>query len=125
MFWQWTFVRWFGLQEPASAFFSLFNFLSHLIAWRLYVRTVMQLKPGLLSTSSASAQQSSLNRLIETLVRPIDPMFWMHCVNAFFALNAWMWSTTFHAKETNFTEVIFHDKKDESLVLFLINLKFA
>lgn len=41
---KWTFKRFLGIQEPASALFSLINLLSTLIGWLMYHRKITQLR---------------------------------------------------------------------------------
>ena len=43
-FFQWPFVQMFGLQEPASVFISIFNFISHLSVLQ-YRRSVSSATP--------------------------------------------------------------------------------
>ena len=54
---KWTFKRFLGIQEPASALFSLINLLSTLIGWLIYHRTISRLRstvklPALFSKST-------------------------------------------------------------------------
>lgn len=72
---KWPFVRLFGIQEPASMIFSVFNGLAHLSI--LYYRK---------------------------LIPSSTPMYYVWHGAAITAINAWSWSTIFHCKDTDFTE---------------------
>ena len=37
---QWPFVRFLGIQEPASVLFSIFNGVGHILGWRMFKSTV-------------------------------------------------------------------------------------
>lgn len=75
---KWPFARLFGIQEPASALFSFFNGLSHLVMICYFNRRV-----------SSSA-----------------PLYYVWHAYALIALNAWFWSVIFHIRDTNFTEMM-------------------
>ncbi|KAI1286116.1 Post-GPI attachment to proteins factor 3 [Halotydeus destructor] len=88
---KWTFIRIFGAQEPASALFSLFNLISTYIAWSRY-------RDGL---------NGSPNHRRDTKVqfKPTeDPYFYVTTISAILAINAWLWSTIFHAHDFPVTE---------------------
>ncbi|XP_017780018.1 PREDICTED: post-GPI attachment to proteins factor 3 [Nicrophorus vespilloides] len=73
---KWPFIRIFGVQEPASVLFSLFNFYANL--------------------------QGILN--FRKTVRPDAPMFWFWHFFCIVSLNGWFWSTVFHARDFPNTE---------------------
>jgi hypothetical protein len=75
---KWPFVRLFGIQEPASAIFSVLNGFSHILMLRYFRSKV---------TSAA-------------------PMFYIWHIYSLSAINAWIWSTVFHIRDTNFTELM-------------------
>lgn len=75
---KWPFARLFGIQEPASAIFSLLNGLSFFIAWKRFA-------------SKVNANQ---------------PMYYVWFGYALISMNAWMWSTVFHSRDTNITEML-------------------
>lgn len=75
---KWPFVRLFGIQEPASVVFSLLNALPHFIMMFRFRKTV---------PSSA-------------------PMYYIWHINALVGINAWFWSTVFHARDFPFTEMM-------------------
>ncbi|KAL2733341.1 post-GPI attachment to proteins factor 3 [Vespula maculifrons] len=75
---KWPFIRIFGCQEPASVLFSIFNFYAH---WVLY-------------------------RKFKRIVNSKYPMFYIWTYFSFICLNGWFWSTIFHARDTDFTEVM-------------------
>lgn len=33
---QWPFIRFLGIQEPASVLFSIFNGIGHILGWRMF-----------------------------------------------------------------------------------------
>ena len=45
LFSQWPFVRWLGMQEPASAIFSLMNLMCHMVMLRRFMTLVPQHAP--------------------------------------------------------------------------------
>ncbi len=73
---KWPFHRFLGMEEPASAIFSLFNFAAH--AW-------MQL------------------RLRREVPREA-PMLRVWQVYGLVSFNTWFWSLVFHSHDVNFTE---------------------
>lgn len=73
---KWPFVRIFGIQEPASVIFSLLNGLSHFVNWQKYKRTVPKTAPN----------------------------YWLWQIQAALSVNAWIWSTIFHSRDTALTE---------------------
>lgn len=72
---KWPFVRFLGIQEPASVLFSIMNGL-----WHLRILTYRKLVPTKI------------------------PMYYIWHVYALIGFNAWFWSTVFHTKDTEFTE---------------------
>ncbi|KAJ3091817.1 Post-GPI attachment to proteins factor 3 [Quaeritorhiza haematococci] len=73
---KWPFIRLWGLQEPASVLFSILNFWAHY--------------KGLLR-----------------LRRQIPERYFMlhfYKMHSYLALNAWVWSTVFHARDRPWTE---------------------
>jgi len=85
---KWTFKRFFGIQEPASAIFSLMNLIAYFIAWNHYASNAINLKFSKRTTSSF--------KLIEFYQLCYDKEFILNTFNAIAALNAWFWSTIFH-----------------------------
>ncbi|XP_003748563.1 post-GPI attachment to proteins factor 3 [Galendromus occidentalis] len=73
---KWPFVRWFGLQEPASAVFSLLNLLANFYGWSEFNKRI-----------------SSNNRF---------HALWK--CQAYLAMNAWFWSLAFHSRDIYLTE---------------------
>ncbi|XP_030044953.1 GPI-specific phospholipase A2-like PGAP3 [Microcaecilia unicolor] len=73
---KWPFSRFLFFQEPASAFASLLNGLANFIM---------------------------LNRY-RTSVPPSSPMYHTCVAFACVSLNAWVWSTVFHTRDTDVTE---------------------
>lgn len=73
---KWPFVRWLGLQEPASAVFSLLNLASHALMLRRFV----------------------------TVVPRQAPLYWLWVSYGLVCVNGWFWSTIFHARDTKLTE---------------------
>ncbi|KAH9520064.1 Post-GPI attachment to proteins factor 3 [Bulinus truncatus] len=72
---KWPFVRYTGIQEPASMVFSLLNCLSHISIF--YYRA---------------------------LVSPSTPMFYVWHGNALVGIITWLCATVFHARDTSLTE---------------------
>ncbi|XP_053688104.1 post-GPI attachment to proteins factor 3 [Sabethes cyaneus] len=74
---KWPFIRALGLQEPASVFFSMTNFYTHYSMLKKFRREV----------------------------RPDSPMYTLWHVFSYICLNAWIWSTVFHARDFPITEL--------------------
>ncbi|XP_012262614.1 post-GPI attachment to proteins factor 3 [Athalia rosae] len=75
---KWPFVRMLGLQEPASVFFSVLNFLAHFMMYKRFRKEV----------------------------RPSNPMYSAWTYFSVVCMNGWMWSTVFHARDKAFTEMM-------------------
>jgi len=75
---KWPFVRVFGIQEPASTIFSILNLCSNLYMLNWFIKTVP-------STTQ---------------------MFSVWVLYSLTAVNAWIWSTVFHTRDTHFTEMM-------------------
>ncbi|XP_046390120.1 post-GPI attachment to proteins factor 3 [Ischnura elegans] len=73
---RWPFVRFLGLQEPASVLFSLLNFSSHMIMLQLFRKEVPR----------------------------TAPMYWVWHFHSLVCMHAWFWSSVFHGWETPLTE---------------------
>ncbi|KAJ8725351.1 hypothetical protein PYW08_003534 [Mythimna loreyi] len=76
---RWPFIRILGMQEPASAFASVLNF-------------------------AANAYMFRKLRRMSALKGPATPFVKFWCVFAMVCMNAWVWSTIFHMRDTYFTE---------------------
>ncbi|CAF1553693.1 unnamed protein product [Rotaria magnacalcarata] len=75
---KWPFTRLLGIQEPASTLFSVLNLLSNYIfGYRV------------------------LRRSLRYGVHPLYSMWIMFCL---ISMNAWVWSTIFHARDKPLTE---------------------
>ncbi|KAL9913996.1 per1-like protein PGAP3 isoform 1-T1 [Glossina fuscipes fuscipes] len=75
---QWPFIRFMGLQEPASVYFSILNFVAH-------VRNIKRFRRE---------------------VRPDSPCYKLWHLFAFVCLNGWLWSIIFHARDLPLTELL-------------------
>ncbi|XP_075238229.1 per1-like protein PGAP3 isoform X2 [Lycorma delicatula] len=75
---KWPFVRWLGMQEPASVIFSLCNLAVNALMLRRFYKQV----------------------------RPGGPMYWCWTFYAFVCVNAWIWSSVFHTRDLPFTEMM-------------------
>ncbi|KNC99060.1 uncharacterized protein SPPG_06009 [Spizellomyces punctatus DAOM BR117] len=73
---KWPFIRFLGLQEPASVIFSILNGYMHWIGYRKLRRHIPRWYP--------------LRRI--------------YLLNALLGVNAWIWSTVFHARDFPLTE---------------------
>lgn len=88
---QWTFFRIFGIQEPASALFSVLNLVATYLAWRRYCHRILRVK------------RKDEPAVVE------DPFFITTTISAILGMNAWLWSTVFHVHDFPLTEVQFDD----------------
>lgn len=75
---KWPFVRILGIQEPASAIFSILNLLPHIYMFREMRKTVSS----------------------ETKTYPV----WLGY--SLVSINTWTWSTIFHTRDWDFTEKV-------------------
>ena len=75
---KWPFIRIFGIQEPASALFSVFNLIPHILM---------------------------LRRIGESIPRETKTYFvWLgYCL---VSINTWTWSTIFHTRDWDITEKV-------------------
>jgi len=73
---KWPFVRFLGIQEPASTIFSLGNLAAHVIGWRKFSLAV--------SKNYLFYKQAKLYFLVN--------------------VNAWVWSAVFHSRDLDITE---------------------
>lgn len=75
---KWPFIRFCGAQEPASAFFSVLNGLSFYFMWKKFRRKVQH----------------------------FAPTYYIWNGYALVNMNAWLWSTVFHTRDTPITEML-------------------
>lgn len=73
---KWPFARVLGIQEPASAVFSLFNLVPHLFFLRKF----------------------------RGAVSPTTKMYNVWTMYGVISMNTWVWSTVFHSRDFSFTE---------------------
>ena len=75
---KWPFIRILGIQEPASALFSVFNLIPHILM---------------------------LRRMRESIPRETKTYFvWLgYCL---VSINTWTWSTIFHTRDWDITEKV-------------------
>lgn len=76
---KWPFVRFLGIQEPASVLFSILNLLSNYFFGYQVLRRNLQLG-----------------------VHPLYSMWFIFCL---ISMNAWIWSTIFHTRDKPLTEI--------------------
>ncbi|XP_068716395.1 post-GPI attachment to proteins factor 3-like isoform X1 [Montipora foliosa] len=74
---KWPFVRFLGIQEPASVLFSIFNAAGHILGWRM-------LRSRVPSTNY--------------------DMYLVWKIGVVIDVNAWLWSMVFHTRDLNWTE---------------------
>jgi len=75
---KWPFIRIFGVQEPAAAFFSILNLACHIMMF--------------------SEFQSKVN--------PKAPFYHVSKMYFYVSFNAWIWSIVFHTRDIRFTEIM-------------------
>ncbi|GLV34388.1 Post-GPI attachment to proteins 3 [Carabus blaptoides fortunei] len=73
---KWPFIRVYGVQEPASVLFSLLNMYAHYTMFKRFKKSV----------------------------RSDAPYYWLWLSFSAVCINAWIWSTIFHARDLPFTE---------------------
>lgn len=74
---KWPFVRFFGIQEPASVAFSLLNLYVHL----------------------------KMIKRFQKEVRPDSPFYWVWFIYCMICCHAWLWSSIFHTRDFPLTEL--------------------
>ncbi|KAI4461846.1 per1-related [Holotrichia oblita] len=77
-FGKWPFIRFLGMQEPASTIFSLVNLYAHV---RMMIR-------------------------MQTELRPDTPLKWLWLGYGVVSCHAWIWSAIFHSRDLPFTEMM-------------------
>ncbi|KAF6257932.1 Per1-like protein [Scenedesmus sp. NREL 46B-D3] len=85
-FGKWPFIRVLGAQEIASVLFSIANMLAHAHCMRRYLCYVR--------TSSGCADCGVHGY----------PYYWLWLVYSMVNVNAWLWSSVFHCRDTKATE---------------------
>jgi len=75
---KWPFIRLLGMQEPASAIFSALNCLSFYLVWKKFRRKVPK----------------------------TAPTYYVWNGYALISMNAFIWSTVFHIRDTQVTEML-------------------
>ncbi|KAJ1569451.1 hypothetical protein HK405_004614 [Cladochytrium tenue] len=81
---KWPFVRFLGMQEPASVLFSVLNGLAHYTGYRRLGRLAARAR----ATGGGGGW----------------PTVWWYRANAVVAMNAWVWSVVFHSRDVWWTE---------------------
>jgi len=81
---KWPFLRVMGMQEPASVLFSLLHLGLQVFLATSYWKTTKSIK--------------------EQDPRCSYPYSWLWILEAMVSLNAWVWSTVFHSRDTYATE---------------------
>lgn len=98
-FGKWPFTRVLGAQEIASVLFSIANMLAHIHNIRLYWSHV-KLPRG---SSKASGHTASHARPASAAAGQY-PYLWLWIVYSAVNVNAWLWSSVFHCRDTKITE---------------------
>jgi hypothetical protein len=120
---KWPFVRAWGMQEPASVLFSLLNLAANVAALGAFLRlqSTRRLRP--LTTAHASsadraegashggAKQQQKGGAGANGGRGGNggrgqayPYAWLWLIQFALSINAWLWSSIFHARDTRVTE---------------------
>jgi post-GPI attachment to proteins factor 3 len=91
---KWPFKRFLGIQEPASVLFSILNLLANYFFGYKVLRNKLR--------------------------RSLHPLYTMWLVFCLISMNAWIWSTVFHTRDTTWTEIF-----DYIAALSLVFSQFA
>lgn len=94
---KWPFVRYMGMQEPASVIFSMLNLAVHAYALIKLSKRLIKSKtssPSLKSNAKSSSSSPSSPSQFASL--------WLLHVTV--TINAWLWSAVFHGRDTKLTE---------------------
>ena len=75
---KWPFIRFFGMQEPAAAIFSMFNLIAHVQLLRRFLKKI----------------------------HPEAPMRNVWILYGLVSINAWICSTIFHSRDVTITEKV-------------------
>lgn len=100
---KWPFMRVLGIQELCSVIFSILNLLAHLHNLQLYYQHTRPLQKG-------------LSALKVTLVYPYYRLWPMYSM---FAINAWLFSTVFHTRDTRVTDKLDYFSADAFIFIGL------
>lgn len=96
---KWPFIRIAGIQEPASVVFSILNGLAHIFGLAAYKRRVgTKGGSGSGNVGGSGGSGSSGN------VGGSGSGTLLMTVYAAVAVNAWIWSSIFHTRDTDWTE---------------------
>jgi hypothetical protein len=96
---KWPFVRVAGAQEIASVVFSIANLLAHLHNLQLFLRLVRRQQSG---GSRRSTAGGSSGPAVQQQQQYPYTRLWV--ANAGVNINAWLWSSVFHCRDTRLTE---------------------
>jgi len=92
---KWPFVRWLGMQEPASVLFSLLNLLMYIVCGWRYFKHVADNRDHM-NTVTLGCIASSCRLTCTTLQ--------MVGIYTVVGANAWFWSAVFHTRDLLVTE---------------------
>ena len=85
-----------GVQEPASAIFSILNLCTNFYGWKRY-----------------------------TTLAQTDPFYNLWLIQAILSLNAWFWSAVFHVHDIPLTEVNKHKNTMIHFILNLLYIWYS
>jgi len=115
----WPFIRYFGLEEPASCIFSLMNVIPHLLYILGVIRTAATIIDGSMggwtyssSSSSSSSRSATINKMRGKGHHYMTPWIILYATTSCIAFTC---STIYHAKKT-----IEHTKYDLISALLFI-----
>lgn len=93
---KWPFVRYMGMQEPASVIFSILNLAVHTYALIKLSKRLIKSK-----TSSSLKAKSSSSSSSSSSPSQFAALWLLHIT---VTINAWLWSAVFHGRDTRLTE---------------------
>eukprot|EP00878_Enallax_costatus_P019990 GHUV01021111.1.p1 GENE.GHUV01021111.1~~GHUV01021111.1.p1 ORF type:complete len:370 (+),score=93.09 GHUV01021111.1:245-1354(+) len=99
-FGKWPFVRILGAQEIASVVFSLANMLAHIHNMQLY----WQHLKGIRCSSKVNGNAGGFSKAAAASAAGQYSYQWLWIVYSVVNVNAWLWSSVFHCRDTRITE---------------------
>lgn len=100
---KWPFVRVAGAQEIASVVFSIANLLAHVHNLQLFLRLVRKQQSGVAgSRRSTAGGGGSSGPVVQQQQQYPYTRLWVAYAGV--NINAWLWSSVFHCRDTRLTE---------------------
>ena len=97
---KWPFERWGGMQEPASVAFSAANLAVHAAGLSHFLALRQRLLLLCCGGGGGSSGDVSAGAAAAAAAAAAYPWAWAVVVGGGLSMNAWLWSATFHGRDT-------------------------